>query len=66
MAQTSETMLQHISFWKSPMVEGLGHAPQEHEMYFHDLEVMGLNPGRVVFGVCPSHTLTKNVMLWGN
>ena len=50
MAQTSETMLQHISFWKSPMVEGLlGHAPQEHEMYFHDLEVtpVGLYLGSV-------------------
>ena len=33
------------------MVEELGRTSQGHEMYYHDLEVMGLNPGWVELGV---------------
>ena len=34
------------------MAEWLEQASQWHEMYCHDLEVMGLNLGRVNLGVC--------------
>ena len=33
------------------MVAWLGRASQRHEMYYHDLEFIGLNPNRVEFGV---------------
>ena len=37
--------------FESLMFEWLGLASQGHEMYCYDLEVMGLNPGQVEFGV---------------
>ena len=36
---------------KSLMAQWLRQASQGHEMYCHDLEVMGLNPGWVDLGV---------------
>ena len=45
------------------MVEWVELVPQGHEMYFHDLEVMSLNPGRVELGV---HSTSIQVILEPN
>ena len=36
-----------ISLFKSRMAKWLGQASQGHEMYCHDLEILGLNPDQV-------------------
>ena len=63
--QTSKTMLQYISFFKSQMAEWLEQASQWNEMYCHDLEVMSSNPSWVELGVRStsvlSHTWTKHM-----
>ena len=49
------------------MAQWLEQAPQWHEVYCHDLEVMNSNPGRVELGVRSrptsvlSYTWTKNI-----
>ena len=42
------------------MAEWLGRASQRHEMYCHDLEVMGSNPGSVELGVRGTGTWCLN------
>ena len=49
------------------MAEQLGQASQGHEMYCHDLEVMGSNCGQVELGVHSTsvcRTLTINIRIY--
>ena len=41
------------------MAEWLGQVSWEYKMCCHDLEVMGLNPGRVELGVCTTSVLSR-------
>ena len=44
---------------KSLMAEWLEQASQWHEMYYHDLELMSLNPGQVELGVHSTYVLCR-------
>ena len=68
---TGDTSLLVLNFWSLALyvivLEWFEQASQWHEMYCHDLEVMGSNPGRVELVVHStsvlSHTWTTNITM---
>ena len=51
-----------IHVWKSLMAEWLGRVSQGHEMYYHDLEIVGSNPGEVALGAHITVLLSKSYL----